>query len=758
MKKLIGIFIFLLMILSFNIVSAELYDNKLVQGEYSTYNFDGIEYDVSVKDVAEGSCLINVNGILKWIDINDTETVHSLDINVLDVFLDHSATSDNDACRIIVTKSNESYVMPPIAPPTCKETDDGKDFYNKGVTKGRNIYSNDIVEWNDFCNIHGTVLIEYYCDDGFVESDDEICENGCSDGACNPEKKCAKEGQYTSGSVSPEYAYGCCDGLEAFNPNLNMIGGGALCYDSDKGKPICQAIGTRSEGWYYSETGELIAYDSCGNIVQSCSDSDGGKNFYEKGRLYGDLTPGLNDLREDICVGDHVRELFCNSDSLGEPYLYECPNGCNDGACVRDDDGDSKYLVQGERSYFTFDDKVIIMKVIDIVEEPKTCILEVNNEMYNISEGQRFNVLGINIMVNDVIAIHSATSDRDACEIIFDYHEDDDSDDNEIDLKNFPELFVEDDKLNAILVVGEDSPSTDTIAAVDIAVGIMEYIYDKNREQVDSIQIGSAIFDSQVSDPLNQNMIVVGNPCNNKISSLLMGNPDSCNEGLNPGEGLIKLFNYNGKVQLLVSGYSDDDVRKAARVLSEYKEHDLFGTEVIVSGSLYRPNIEIPTGLIKIDENISYMFGNISRTPSCNDNIKNLNEEGVDCGGFCKPCEDIKVPTCTDGILNDGETGVDCGGPCKSCEITTCNGCLKGDKCLPFGTRLIEDNSPNYCDISGVLNKQNINDVQCQNNYECVSNQCSDGVCTSLSGEIRETKNLILKLLELIMKYFPDME
>ncbi len=49
---------------------------------------------------------------------------------------------------------------------------------------------------------------------------------------------------------------------------------------------------------------------------------------------------------------------------------------------------------------------------------------------------------------------------------------------------------------------------------------------------------------------------------------------------------------------------------------------------------------------------------------SCNDNIKNGNETGVDCGGECAPCT---IASCDDGILNGNETGVDCGGVCNPC-------------------------------------------------------------------------------------------
>ncbi|MFH1400714.1 MAG: hypothetical protein ABIH41_04285 [Nanoarchaeota archaeon] len=47
----------------------------------------------------------------------------------------------------------------------------------------------------------------------------------------------------------------------------------------------------------------------------------------------------------------------------------------------------------------------------------------------------------------------------------------------------------------------------------------------------------------------------------------------------------------------------------------------------------------------------------------CNDGIKNQDEEGIDCGGPCQPCD-----SCHDGQRNQRETDVDCGGPCNPCK------------------------------------------------------------------------------------------
>ena len=52
--------------------------------------------------------------------------------------------------------------------------------------------------------------------------------------------------------------------------------------------------------------------------------------------------------------------------------------------------------------------------------------------------------------------------------------------------------------------------------------------------------------------------------------------------------------------------------------------------------------------------------------PTCDDNIQNGDETGVDCGGSCVACS-----TCDDNIQNGDETGVDCGGSCVAC--STCD-------------------------------------------------------------------------------------
>ena len=62
---------------------------------------------------------------------------------------------------------------------------------------------------------------------------------------------------------------------------------------------------------------------------------------------------------------------------------------------------------------------------------------------------------------------------------------------------------------------------------------------------------------------------------------------------------------------------------------------------------------------------------------SCSDGIQNQDEEGVDCGGVCDPCDGAvpEVPEhCTNGVRDEDEMGIDCGGSCGAT-------CKEGQPC-----------------------------------------------------------------------------
>ncbi|CAF0945683.1 unnamed protein product [Adineta ricciae] len=147
---------------------------------------------------------------------------------------------------------------------------------------------------------------------------------------------------------------------------------------------------------------------------------------------------------------------------------------------------------------------------------------------------------------------------------------------------------------------------------------------------------------------------------------------------------------------------------------------------------------------------------------TCNNNVQDLSETGVDCGGSCalgKKCVDggqcnvstdcssnlcvsqVCLPTqCANGVQDNGETGTDCGGPCAT-----------GKKCADGGRCTVNvDCTSNVCSTQLCLSRQCGNGVQdngetgtdcggpcaagkkCADASQCtVSADCSSNLCVS---------------------------
>lgn len=80
-----------------------------------------------------------------------------------------------------------------------------------------------------------------------------------------------------------------------------------------------------------------------------------------------------------------------------------------------------------------------------------------------------------------------------------------------------------------------------------------------------------------------QNVIAAGGACVNPVAVELMGDSADCNAGFEEGKAMIKSFDKSdGKVAILVAGYTATDTSRAAKVLKDYASYDLSGSEVEV--------------------------------------------------------------------------------------------------------------------------------------------------------------------------------
>ncbi len=203
---------------------------------------------------------------------------------------------------------------------TCYDSDGGKNYEVYGYTqKGQTIKRDECKKG---------YLIEYYCEDNEIKSETVKCE--CKDGVCK-ERECTD----TDGGDNP-YVMG----------KVTVDGKTYTDYCHSTQTFTHYSVPTLIE--YYCEDGEVknktyYCDYGCGEGAcrqepeepqNSCEDSDGGKDYYERGKVYGyengDFYSFQDECREDEYGYTYLREYYCN----GDEYAYEDRQcNCVDGIC-----------------------------------------------------------------------------------------------------------------------------------------------------------------------------------------------------------------------------------------------------------------------------------------------------------------------------------------------------------------------------------------------------------------------------------------
>jgi len=171
-----------------------------------------------------------------------------------------------------------------------------------------------------FCDKSKSSILKFYvtwsCEEGTCKSETtsklvKSCSNGCDLGVCLGEvEDCVTDDD-------------CEDGL---------VCRGEKCVGSS-GKECSNNFGC-DMGEYCSEEGICTPYSADGT---SCSDSDGGFEFFRKG-IVNDITNG--GTYTDYCFkdGNTLVEHACGENHLVTWVEFECPNGCENGACNKEED------------------------------------------------------------------------------------------------------------------------------------------------------------------------------------------------------------------------------------------------------------------------------------------------------------------------------------------------------------------------------------------------------------------------------------
>lgn len=105
-----------------------------------------------------------------------------------------------------------------------------------------------------------------------------------------------------------------------------------------------------------------------------------------------------------------------------------------------------------------------------------------------------------------------------------------------------------------------------------------------------------AMLDTEVTTPANHNLILIGGPAVNRLSAQFLGKTYpayGADSGLQEGEAVLEIKDNGDNVALVVSGWTGDDTRRAAKVLQSYNafSSQLSGTSVKVAGTASSPTI-----------------------------------------------------------------------------------------------------------------------------------------------------------------------
>lgn len=142
--------------------------------------------------------------------------------------------------------------------------------------------------------------------------------------------------------------------------------------------------------------------------------------------------------------------------------------------------------------------------------------------------------------------------------------------------------------------------------------------------------------------------------------------------------------------------------------------------------------IKYPISQVSANLYLIYNETNTIILETCFDKIKNQNEEGIDCGGFCAAC-----------VIENKTSEINTTNQTVQIAASTCDGCEKSGICYKIGDVI----GVQYCSPDNEFKfKKNPGEI-CAFNYQCLSSICEGGKCTKAKGET----NYLLIIINLIV-------
>jgi hypothetical protein len=138
------------------------------------------------------------------------------------------------------------------------------------------------------------------------------------------------------------------------------------------------------------------------------------------------------------------------------------------------------------------------------------------------------------------------------------------------DLEQFPANFFSGDQFDGYIVVGKDGTALDVLGQNAIAMKVNLY--------AGVPQSGIIKVDNEVD--LDNNLILIGNPCVNMLVNELLEEPSPCDKDFPAGKAYIRYYSVDGYEYIVAAGNDAEGNKKAADYLADFDRNGLTGDEV----------------------------------------------------------------------------------------------------------------------------------------------------------------------------------
>jgi hypothetical protein len=543
----------------------------LEEQETITKEIDGVDYTIKMIDIDNGGtqCQLQVDDTIDWIDVDDTETFGALTIGVTDAIPVNNENSDGDTCQIFIgavelelEAANDDAVKV-----------GGSDIEGSSVTfTTTGDASVDGAIWTD-------LSISY-------EADEDVYL-GAGDEWVDPIFGNFKfiVGSVVAENEEIEFSTSSNDGILTFTSYDDKEVEIPFVMD---GEGVAYYLGTdearEEDGWYVE--GQTINCPD--NDVEKC---DGAKfiGISDKVIHVIEIT-NIDADDEEITLYDTLYD----SETKDASYV----NSTDSTISVRGGLGDIELHINegaGTIKIETSDDSV---GGFPLVYTENEAVIKINVS----AAGDLTNfVVSENADESDDDATVNVTLSNDEDDLEFSapastdftagssYKVTDDNDDDVVYVTNYGMMVSYDSDAKDIMTFSH--PEEELYLEVKLAeAGAVASESGASSEGCTTSTTLNPIpstvnkFDTEAMSMYSTtNVISVGGPCANSVTSKLLGSPEVCYEGFEEGKALLQLVESGNNVALIVAGGTGKDTQLASRILQDYEDYDLAGTKMIAT-------------------------------------------------------------------------------------------------------------------------------------------------------------------------------